>query len=77
MFIQKHANLDDYEMYQTFNMSMDYAIFLSQKDIEKAQQIIEKNKFKSIDAGYVEKGKRQVIIKPKNIIYKVETLDLR
>lgn len=77
LFIQKHANLSDYEMYQTYNMGMDYAIFLPQKDAKRAQKIIEKNKFKSIDAGYVEKGKRQVIIKPRNLIYSSETLNLR
>ena len=77
LFIQKNANLSDYEMYQTFNMGMDYALFIPEKDIEKAQRIITKNKFQSINAGYVKKGKRQVIIKPKNIIFKGETLDLR
>ncbi|MDO8639516.1 MAG: AIR synthase-related protein [bacterium] len=77
LFIQKHANLNDYEMYQTFNMGMDYAIFLSEKYVKKAQEIVKKNKFQSINAGYVEKGERQVIIKPKNLIYKGETLDLR
>ncbi len=77
LFIQKHANLDDYEMYQTFNMGMDYALFIAEKDVERAQKIIIKNKFQSIDAGYIEKGKRQVIIKPKNIVFKSETLNLR
>lgn len=77
LFIQKHANLSDYEMYQTFNMGMDYAIFIPAKDVAKAQRIIIKNKFESINAGYVEKGKRQVIIEPKNIVYKSKTLDLR
>ncbi|MEK7451028.1 MAG: AIR synthase related protein [Patescibacteria group bacterium] len=76
-FIQKHANLSDEEMYATYNMGMDYAIFLPQKDIAKAQKIIIKNGFKSINAGYVKKGRRQVIIKPKNLIYKGNTLDLR
>ena len=76
-FIQKHANLSDYEMYQTFNMGMDYALFIPQKDVEKAQRIIAKNKFQSLDAGYVKKGKRQVFIKPKNIVFKGETLDFR
>ena len=77
LFIQKNANLSDYEMYQTFNMGMDYALFIPEKDIQKAQKIIAKNRFRSIDAGYVKKGKKQVIIKPKNIIFKGETLDLR
>lgn len=77
LFIQRHANLSDYEMYQTFNMGMDYAIFIPEKDVAKTQKIIRKNKFESIDAGYVKKGKRQVMIKPKNIIFKGETLNLR
>lgn len=77
LFIQKHANLSDYEMYQTFNMGMDYALFIPEKDVEKTQRIIKKHKFQSINAGYIEKGKRQVIIKPRNIVYKSQTLDLR
>src|SRR3989344_312579 len=76
-FIQKHANLNDYEMYQTFNMGMDYAIFIPEKDAAKAQKIIIKNKFQSINAGHVEKGEKQVIVKLKNIIFKGEPLDLR
>jgi len=77
LFIQKHANLPDEEMYGTYNMGMDYAIFLPKKDIKKAQRIVKKNGFESLDAGYVEKGERQVIIKPKNIIFKSYTLELR
>lgn len=77
IFIQKNANLSDYEIYGTYNMGMDYAIFLDKKDIKKAQKIVERNKFNSINAGYIEKGERQVIIKPKNITFKSNTLDLR
>lgn len=77
LFMQKHANLNDYEMYEEFNMGMDYAIYLEEKYVTKALEIIKKNKFKSIDAGYLEKGERQVVIKPKNIIYKGERLDLK
>ncbi len=76
-FIQKHANISDYEMYQTFNMGMDYAIFLPTKDVKKAMKIITKNKFKGLDAGFVQKGERQVIIQPKNIVFKGDTLNLR
>lgn len=76
-FIQKHANLSDYEMYQTFNMGMDYAIFLPAKDVMQAQKIVRRHGFESILAGYVDKGKKQVVIKQKNIIYRSETLDIR
>jgi len=76
-FIQKHANLSDEEMYSTYNMGMDYALFISKKDTNKTQAIIKKNGFESIDAGYVNQGKRQVIIQPKQLTYSAETLDLR
>lgn len=76
-FIAKHAGLDDYEMYQTYNMGQDYAIFVSQKDVERCLKIIEKNKFRAIEGGFIEKGPKQVIIKPKNLVYSAETLDLR
>lgn len=77
LFIQKEANLSDYEMYQTFNMGMDYALFLPRKDVKKAQAIVRKNGFKSIDAGFVKEGERQVVIEPNGLTYKSETLDLR
>lgn len=76
-FIQEHAGLSDSEVYDTYNMGQDYAIFVNAKDVKKAQNIIAKNKFESIDAGYVERGPRQIIIKPKNITFSSETLDLR
>lgn len=76
-FIQEHSGNSDEEMYGTFNMGAGFAIFIPKKDVEKTLKIIKKNKFKGLEAGYVEKGKRQVIIKPKNIVFKSDTLDLR
>ena len=58
-------------------MGMDYAIFLPEKDITKAQQIVQINNFESIDAGYIEKGERKVVIQPKNIVFEGETLQVR
>lgn len=76
-FIQKHAGLSDEEMYGTYNMGQDYAIFVPAKDVKKTLEIIKKNKFKGIDAGHIEKGPRQVIIKPKDITFDGSRLDLR
>jgi hypothetical protein len=58
-------------------MGQDYAIFLPEKDVKKAQAIVRKNGFESLDAGYVEKGERKVVIQPKDITYSSETLNLR
>lgn len=76
-FIQKHSGNSDEEMYGTFNMGAGFAVFVPQRYVEKTLRIIKKNKFQGFDAGVVEKGKKQVIIKPKNIIFSGETLDLR
>lgn len=76
-FIQENSGNSDSEMYATFNMGAGFAIFLPPSEAEKAQEIAKKNNFKSWNAGFVEKGERQVIIKPKNITFKGETLNLR
>lgn len=76
-FIQEHAGIDQTEMYQTYNMGQDYAIFLPQSDTQKAQEIISQNGFESLDGGFIEEGKRQVVIRQKNITFEGKTLDLR
>lgn len=76
-FIQKHAGLSDEDMYGTYNCGQDYAIFIPAKDVKKTLTIIKKNKFQGLDAGVVEKGKKQVIIEPKNITFSADRLDLR
>jgi len=77
LFIQKHAGLSDYEIYETYNMGQDYALFLPEKDIKQALAIIKENGFEGLNAGYIEKGEKQVIIKPKNITYEGDTLNVR
>ncbi|HEX8932050.1 MAG TPA: AIR synthase related protein [Patescibacteria group bacterium] len=76
-FMQEHAGLSDYEMYDEFNMGQDYAIFLREKDLKEAQKIIKDHGFESINAGFVQEGDRQVIIQPKDIIFKGNRLKLR
>ena len=77
LFIQENAELNDYEMYETYNMGQDYAVFLSASDLQKAQAIISNNGFESIDAGYIKIGERKVILKEKDITFEGETLNLR
>lgn len=74
-FIKIHAGLDNNEMYGTYNMGQDYAIFVGPKDIDKCLEIIKKNGFEAINAGFVEKGPKQVIIE--RLVFKGDTLDLR
>lgn len=76
-FIQKHAGIDEKEMYQTYNMGQDFAIFIAPGDVERALVIIKQNGFEGINAGYITEGERKVIIEPKGIIFEGETLNLR
>ncbi|TSC89379.1 MAG: phosphoribosylformylglycinamidine cyclo-ligase [Microgenomates group bacterium Gr01-1014_5] len=77
-FIQKHSGNDDTEMYGNFNMGAGFAIFLPEKAVGLAQQIaVENHSLSSLRAGCVEEGQKQVVIRPKNVIFKGETLGVR
>ncbi len=77
LFIQKHTGLSDYEIYETYNMGQDYALFLPEKEVKKALRVVRENGFEGLDAGYLEKGDKEVILTPKKITYKGETLNVR
>jgi len=57
-FIQKYGNIDDEEMYQTFNMGMGFAVIVSEKDVGKTTAILEKYSDSKVKVvGKIEKGK--------------------
>ncbi len=57
-FLQKYGNIDDKEMYQTFNMGMGLALIVSKKEVNKALNILNKySKLKAKVVGKIEKGK--------------------
>lgn len=57
-FLQKYGNIDDKEMYQTFNMGMGFAIILSKKDANNAINILKKHSRSDVKiVGKIEKGK--------------------
>ncbi|OGG13039.1 phosphoribosylformylglycinamidine cyclo-ligase [Candidatus Gottesmanbacteria bacterium RIFCSPHIGHO2_01_FULL_39_10] len=76
-FMQEKAKLSDKDMYATFNMGAGFAIYVNPKDAEKVVIISNKNNIKAWIAGNVEKGEKQVIIKPLNIVYKQQELTIR
>ncbi len=77
-FIQERSGNDDTEMYGNFNMGAGFAIFMPERDVAMAQKIAKKKYgLNSGRFGQVEKGPRQVVIVPKNINFKGETLSVR
>lgn len=57
-FLQKYGNIDDKEMYQTFNMGMGYAIVVSKKDVDETIKNLKKYSKSEVKiVGKIEKGK--------------------
>lgn len=61
--IKERGNIDDREMYRTFNMGIGMALALDKKDVGRAKDILAKSGFKSHIIGNVTRGKKEVIIK--------------
>jgi phosphoribosylformylglycinamidine cyclo-ligase len=76
-FIQEQSGNDLAEMYGTYNMGVGYAVFLPEDDAIKALEIAKELNIKAWIAGHLEKGPKQVVIKPKNIIFASDTLEVR
>jgi phosphoribosylformylglycinamidine cyclo-ligase len=56
-FLQKNGNIDDKEMYQTFNMGMGFAIIVSKNDANNAIKILKKYSKSDVKiVGRIEKG---------------------
>ena len=58
-------------------MGAGFAVFVPEKEAQKVVQIAKKNGLKAYIAGQVEKGPKQVIIEPKNIIFSEDSLKIR
>jgi phosphoribosylformylglycinamidine cyclo-ligase len=66
-FLQENGNVDDKEMYQTFNMGMGLAIIVSEKDSKKAIEILKKHSSSEVKIiGRIKNGKG-VLYEPLNL----------
>lgn len=76
-FIQKHGPVDDREAYGNLNMGAGFALYVSETDAPKVLEVAQNLGLKALVAGYIEAGEKQVIIKPKDLVYKADTLAVR
>jgi len=77
-FIQKHAGIDDREMYGTFNMGVGYALIARQKDAESAVLVAKQNKIHAWIGGHVEASPtKRVVLKPLNLTFEADSLQVR
>jgi phosphoribosylformylglycinamidine cyclo-ligase len=78
-FIQKHAGLDNREMYGTFNMGAGFAVYVAPQDAERTLQIARDTSYTAWLGGHLEKqGQRKAVeIGPLGIVFEGETLQIR
>lgn len=76
-FIQQHSGKSDEEMYGTFNMGMGFAFYIPDKDFAKALKVLQSRGWPARLAGHVEEGPKRVIIKPKDIVFEADSLNIR
>jgi len=57
-FLQQYGNVDDKEMYQTFNMGMGFAVIVAEKDQEQSLEILQKHSTNQVKVvGHITKGR--------------------
>lgn len=76
-FMQHQSSLSDEDMYAMFNMGAGFALYVPATQADKAVETIMSQGLNAWKAGYVESGPRQVVIRPKNIVFKKESLQVR
>ena len=76
-FIIEQGKIDDKEAYGNINMGAGFAIFVPAREVSQVLNIAKKLEIKAYNSGVVESGEKQVIIKPKNIIFEKEALQVR
>ena len=76
-FIVRKAQLDATEAYGNLNMGAGYALYISEKDVEKVITIVKRHKIKAFHVGTIEKGEKQVLIEPQHIVFPGKSLQVR
>lgn len=76
-FLQKHGPVDDTEAYGNFNMGAGFALYVSEADADVVLEIATSHNIGALRAGYIERGEKKVVIKPKGLEYSGATLGVR
>lgn len=76
-FMQEHGPVNDYEAYGNLNMGAGFALYVSETDARKVLKVARATGLDALVAGYIEKGEKKVVIRPKNLEYVADTLQVR
>lgn len=74
-FLQEHGPVDDEEAYANFNMGAGFALYVSERDVEKVLDVIDPCGFL---AGHIERSdEKKVVVEPVGLKYLGSTLGVR
>lgn len=76
-FIQQHGPVNDEEAYGNLNMGAGFALYLNEAWTDRVISIAQGLGQRAFVAGYVETGEKKVVINPKGLVFKGETLAVR
>jgi len=76
-FMVEKGSVKTKEAYGSLNMGAGLAIYVPNKDVKKVLSISKNARIKAYVVGVVEKGLKQVVIEPLNIVYEGKSLKLR
>lgn len=76
-FIAEQADNDEREMYGNYNMGAGYAVYVPEAQAQQVVDIAARQQLKAWIAGRVEDGPKQVVIKPKDITFAGDSLEVR
>lgn len=81
-FLQEHGPIDDREAYGNFNMGAGFAFYVPKADVRKVWDVLHSydppNRLGAVYAGHIEQSdERKVIIRPKDLEFTAESLDIR
>ncbi len=76
-FIAEQAGNDETDMYGNYNMGAGYAVYVPHDQAPTVIETAAKQNLKAWIAGEVKTGPKQVVIKPKNITFAAESLEVR
>lgn len=76
-FIAEQSGNDEKEMYGNYNMGAGYAVYVPADQADKVVEVAGTQGLKAWVAGEVQEGPKRVVIKPNDITYEGDSLEVR
>lgn len=75
--IQEVSDMSNEQIYGDYNMGAGFALITTERSVNKILEISQNLGYSALDAGYIERGPRQVVIEPLHIEFEGKSLQIR